>query len=94
MGEFDCASEVTGIEFNAQMKQIATSHHSSLLDLAPSRAVMGHGNIMNENSSNNRFPPFPERQIHGTESSVQLWQLCSDKLTPILELGRKIFCTT
>lgn len=40
MGEFDCASEVTGIQFNAQLKQVATSHHSSFQNSSESRAVI------------------------------------------------------
>ena len=29
------------------------------------------------------------RQIHGAESTVQLWQLTSNKLNPVMELLRK-----
>lgn len=28
LGQADCASEVTGIQFNPQLKQVATSHHT------------------------------------------------------------------
>ena len=28
LAQVECASEVTGIEFNSQLKQVATSHHS------------------------------------------------------------------
>lgn len=32
LGQVECASEVTGIEFNSQLKQVATSHHSYVVD--------------------------------------------------------------
>ena len=32
LGQVDCASEVTGIQFNNQLKQVATSHHSVVQD--------------------------------------------------------------
>lgn len=32
LNQVDCASEVTGIQFNAQLKQVATSHHSVVSD--------------------------------------------------------------
>ena len=33
-GKVDCDSEVTGIEFNQQLKQVATSHHTYIQDAA------------------------------------------------------------
>ena len=32
LAQVECASEVTGIEFNSQLKQVATSHHSFTQD--------------------------------------------------------------
>ncbi|XP_057372660.1 uncharacterized protein LOC130693517 [Daphnia carinata] len=41
VGDFECASEISGIHFNAQLKQVASSHHSSLQDATESHAMHG-----------------------------------------------------
>jgi len=66
LGQVDCVSEVTGIQFNPQLKQVATSHHSL-------------------------FQATESNTVHGSDSSVQLWQFgANSKLLPLLELGRKL----
>jgi hypothetical protein len=35
IGDYECASEVSGIQFNADLKQVATSHH----DCPPEQAA-------------------------------------------------------
>lgn len=40
VGDFECGSEITGIQFNAQLKQVASSHHSSLEEGTDSHAVI------------------------------------------------------
>ncbi|XP_046633816.1 protein FIZZY-RELATED 3-like [Daphnia pulicaria] len=68
IGDYECASEVSGIQFNADLKQVATSHHSCLPEAAAAAAAATH--------------------IHGAESTVQLWQLTSNRLNPILKLDQ------
>jgi len=64
LGQVDCVSEVTGIQFNPQLKQVATSHHSL-------------------------FQATESNTVHGSDSSVQLWQFgANSKLLPLLELGQ------
>ncbi|KAI9561228.1 hypothetical protein GHT06_012184 [Daphnia sinensis] len=41
LGDFECGSEITGIHFNAQLKQVASSHHASLHDGTESHAMHG-----------------------------------------------------
>lgn len=41
LGEFECGSEVTGIQFNAQLKQVATSHNAAFPEVYKTHAVNG-----------------------------------------------------
>ena len=93
VGDFECASEVSGIQFNDQLKQVATSHHSCLIhpDAAESRVVHSFGAI--KLLKKRMMYTIFFRQIHGAESTVQLWQLTSNKLNPVMELLRKTWTT-
>ena len=42
IGDYECASEVSGIQFNADLKQVATSHHSCLPEAAAAAAAATH----------------------------------------------------
>ena len=82
LGQVECASEVTGIEFNLQLKQVATSHHSYIQDSPPEkRNVMKYANFKVEINESRNLSLC--QKIPGTESSIQLWKQCTDKLTPL-----------
>jgi len=50
IGDYECASEVSGIQFNDQLKQVATSHHSCLPEAAGSHVGTFSSNQIQKNT--------------------------------------------
>ena len=90
LGQVDCVSEVTGIQFNPQLKQVATSHHT-LFHAIENNTVTGLTVrvILSIHRRTNKNVFKSLIQVYGSDSSVQLWQFSSNnRLNPLLQLGR------
>ncbi len=90
IGDYECASGVTGIQFNAELEQVATSHNC----LQREDATRHVGDFFKQSNLKAKTLIYNfSWQIHGTESTVQLWQLTSNKLNPIQKISCKMIKT-